>query len=482
MNILFVSSELSPYASTGGLADVASALPKALLRQNVPVQCVMPLYRRVFEGGYAIRDTGIRLNIPLGLRALQAEVWKTEGEEPVIWFIRRDEYFDRRELYSIPERDYEDNFERFVFFQKAVVALMDKAPLSADIVHANDWQTGLIPSFLQYGPQGMGREMREHTVYTIHNLAYQGVFPGLEFSSTNLPFSCFSLDTLEFYGNINCMKGGITMGNRITTVSPRYAREILTPEFGCGLEGVLSNVQDRLVGILNGVDYDVWNPATDSLIAAAFSSDRMEGKMTCKKDLLQAMGLTRADPARPVIGMIGRLVDQKGLDLLAEIMPDLMTLDVSFVLLGSGQEMYQQKCQEWQAAWPDRFAVYLGFNNELAHKIEAGSDLFLMPSRFEPCGLNQMYSLKYGTVPIVHAVGGLDDTIEDAGRDPARSGNGFKFNAYTSAMLLQTIQRALAVYAKPDLWRKVQLRGMTADYSWNTSARAYIKLYESLMA
>ena len=482
MKILFVSSEINPYASTGGLSDVVGALPVALQEQGVDVVRVMPLYRCIMEGDFPLRDTGRRLKIPVGLKTLQAEIWQSTDSRPTTYFVRKDEYFDRRELYSIPERDYDDNFDRFIFFQKAVVRLIDDLALHPDIIHANDWQTALIPYFLDHGVHGMGRGRSEKIVYTIHNLAYQGVFPDHEFPSTNLPFSCFSVGELEFYGNINCMKGAIIRSDRVTTVSKRYAAEILTPELGCGLEGVLGDARHKLSGIVNGVDYTTWDPASDHLISAQYTADTLNGKKECKKALLEKMGLTVPSQRQriPCIGMVTRLVDQKGMDLLAEAMDRIMEQGVYFVLLGFGQEKYQQLCKRWAAKWPDRFGLDLGHNNQLAHEIEAGADIFMMPSRFEPCGLNQLYSLRYGTIPVVHATGGLDDTIVNI--DAAgNTGNGFKFESYTVGALLKSFDEALALYKNPTAWEKIQQHAMRQDFSWKNSAADYISLYEGLL-
>ncbi len=482
MKIVFAISEITPYASTGGLADVGAALPVALQGQGLDIVRVMPMYRRVLEDDHAHTDTGLRLHVPVGLRTLQAEVWQSVDPGPPTYFIRKDEFFDRRELYSLPERDYDDNFERFVFFQKAVVALMDQLQFRADIVHANDWETGLIPYFLDHGIHGVGRGRTEKVVYTIHNLAYQGIFPDSEFPYSNLPYSCFSLEELEFYGNINCMKGGIVRADVLTTVSKRYAQEILTPEFGCGLEGVLSDARDKLHGIMNGVDYSAWDPSTDHLIAAPYSAENLSGKKTCRKAAIERLGLEASSGTEraPVIGMVSRLVDQKGMDLLSEAMDRIMSKDVYFLLLGSGQEEYQEMCLEWAVKWPERFGVYLGYNNALAHQIEAGADLFMMPSKFEPCGLNQLYSLRYGTIPIVHATGGLDDSIRDLSED-ATTGNGFKFREYSVPALMTAVERALVAYRDKKKWAALQKRVMQEEYSWDRSAREYIGLYESLL-
>ncbi len=484
MNVVYITCEITPYATTGGLGDVGGALPAALEELDVNVIRIMPMYRSVLEGDTPKSDTGIRLRVPVGLRSLQAEIWKADDDGPATYFVRKDEFFDRSQLYSLPERDYDDNYERFVFFQKAAVGLIDHFQFKADIVHANDWQTALIPYFLEHGIHGMGRGRGEQVVFTIHNLAFQGIFTDHEFPYSNLPYSCFSLEDLEFYGNLNCMKGALLRSDAVTTVSQKYAQEILTPEFGCGLEGVLARIADKLTGIVNGVDYSVWNPAHDPYLAKNYSASNLEGKAACKKALLKEMGLAEAvgkkQQQTPVIGMVSRLVDQKGLDLLAEALEEIMTHDVYFVLLGSGQQKYETLCREWAERWPEKFAVNIGYDTGLSHRVEAGADIFLMPSRFEPCGLNQLYSLKYGTIPLVHATGGLDDTIEAIHPD-GKSGTGFKFESYTVSSLLAELDRALTLYRQPEAWRAVQLRGMKQDFSWGSSARKYKHLYQSLI-
>ncbi len=483
MKVIYISSEVNPFASTGGLADVSAALPMALSMAGLSVTRIMPLYRQVWEGSFNLQDTGLHLDIPVGFRTHRADVWIHEDSEVPTYFIRRDEYFDRRELYSLPERDYDDNFERFTFFQKAAVALIDALDFGADIVHSNDWQGGLIPAFLREGTSSLGRtggEKGEKSVFTIHNLAYQGIFPGTDFAYTNLPFACFSMEEgMEFYGNVNCMKGGIAMADLVTTVSPRYAEEIQTPEFGCGLDGVLSKVSSRLKGILNGVDYSLWDPRIDPNLVKRYSSKDLSGKKKCKKDLLKVMGLATDDLKRPVVGMVTRMVDQKGFDLLSKAMPELMNTGINFILLGSGQVEYHEIARKWAGTWPRRFAVKIGYDDELAHKIEAGADIFLMPSKFEPCGLNQLYSLRYGTLPVVHAVGGLVDTIADISVD-GNQGNGFVFTEYTPAALIESVNRAIKLYGTSD-WEKIQKRAMSSDYSWQNSASEYISAYESLL-
>lgn len=480
MRIAYISSESVPYASTGGLGDVAHSLPAALRQRGLELIKVMPMYRRVWESGARLTDTGLRFRLPIGFRLRTAEIWRDSDSDPPVYFVRRDEYFDRRELYSLPERDYDDNFERFVFFQKAVVALLDVLDFRADIVHCNDWQTALTPLFLRHGLQGLGRNARERCVMTIHNLAYQGLFPGSEFGLTNLPFACFSVDGLEFYGQINCLKAGVLAAERVTTVSPTYADEIRTPEHGYGLDGVLRRVSNRLHGILNGADYSVWNPATDPHLPRRYTPEDFEvGKAAAKLALLSRFGL-KADDGRPLVGMISRLVDEKGLDLFAGALPGLMERPLRVILLGSGMERYHLLCHEWMQRWPDRFSATIGFDLALAHLIEAGSDFYLMPSRHEPCGLAQMYSLKYGTLPIVRSVGGLKDTIHDLSPD-GRSGNGFAFTEYKPEALLAAVDRATALFAQKEQWRSAVLRAMAEDHSWGRSAAAYEAVYQQAL-
>ena len=480
MRILYAASEIVPFASTGGLADVSAGLPRAIESINPDICRVMPLYRQVVEGGFPLRNTGLKLDIPVGFHMYRAEVWAANEPSPTTYFIRRDEFFDRSQLYSLPERDYEDNFDRFVFFQKAVVALVDVLNLRPDIVHCSDWQTGLIPLFLRHGLQGMGRQQSERTVFTIHNLAYQGLFPGGLYAQTNLPFFCFNMDCVEFYGNVNCIKAGITTANVVTTVSQTYAQEIRTEEFGCGLHGILSKMGERLIGVVHGVDYSVWDPANDPHLAAQYDAADLNGKKACKEALCTQLGLNLR-PETPLLGMVTRLVDQKGLDILAQAMPELMKRDIGLVVLGVGQEKYQQLCRQWAEQWPGRFAVRLTFDTPLAHKIEAGADIYLMPSRFEPCGLNQLYSLRYGTLPVVHSTGGLEDTVEDIVGDPGR-GNGFKFRSYTPEGLVHAVNRALAAYQQADNWRLLIQSAMQKDFSWSRAADEYMGIYRRLLS
>ncbi|HMP88680.1 MAG TPA: glycogen synthase GlgA [Kiritimatiellia bacterium] len=482
MKIAFVSSEITPYASTGGLADVCRSLPNALVGLGHDVTCIMPMYRRVLESSWSIEDTGIRLSIPVGFHNYRADIWKVRSDrQPNIYFIRRDEFFDRSQLYNLPDRDYDDNFERFVFFQKAVIAFIDHMNRPFDIVHAHDWQTGLMPLYLKYGMKGEGRKCREKTVFTIHNLAFQGIFNGDDYSYSNLPFSCFSVDVLEYYGNISCMKSGITSSDMVTTVSETYAREIQTEEWGCGLQGVLANVKDRLRGIVNGIDMDEWNPDKDKNIASNYNSENMDGKSVCKADLIRRMKL-KISPDAPLIGMVTRLTVQKGIALVHQVIPEIMEkTNAGLVVLGSGSDEYQEMVTSWVTKWPGRVVVKLGFDIKLAHRIEAGADIFLMPSKYEPCGLNQLYSMRYGTIPIVHNVGGLADTVVDVTKNPGQ-GYGYKFHTFTKEALAEAIHGSIKDFANKKQWIALQKRAMNQDFSWFNSARQYEELYLSLIS
>ena len=480
MKIAFVASEIAPFASTGGLAEVGGSLPRALEGLGAEVLRIMPLYRRVLDSLLPVRDTGIRLKVPVGFRTLTADVWHCEKPGPTTYFIRRDEFFDRSHLYNLPDRDYDDNFERFIFFQKAAVALLDHLGARVDIVHANDWQTGLVPLYLEHGVHGRARGRQEKTVFTIHNLAFQGIFPGSEYASTNLPFSCFSIESLEYYGKVNCLKAGVTSADAVTTVSRTYAEEIQQEGGGYGLHGLLHAVRGKLTGIVNGIDHEEWDPTHDPHLAQPFSADDLSGKRACRTDVAQKMGLRLGRDQTTLIGMVSRLSEEKGFGLLAEVVPWLMeTQSVSLMILGQGGSAQAELCRAWAEKWPGRVAFREAFDRVLGHQIIAGSDLFLMPSRQEPCGLSQLFSLRYGTIPVVHATGGLRDTVEPvAGPD---RGYGFRFEKFDAEHLQATLAEALAARSRTDRWTALVRRAMAQDFSWTRSARAYLELYESLL-
>jgi starch synthase len=479
MRILFASPEAVPFAKTGGLADVSGALPRALAQMGHDVNLILPKYRVMNEKRFPLTPTGMVLKVPISKKIVNAEVYTVESGAPLrVLLIRQDPYYDRDQLYGPPSGDFEDNAERFTFFSRAVVEVA--LELKPDIIHCHDWQTGLIPVYLRTLYRWSATLAQVASIFTIHNIGYQGLFWHYDMHLTNLGWELFTPQALEFYGKLNFLKGGIVFADAVTTVSQKYMEEILTPEFGAGLDGVLRDRKKDLYGILNGVDYEEWSPLQDPYIKERYDAADLKGKKACKADLQREFYLT-VDPDIPLLAVISRLTDQKGFDLLASIMEDLMRLKVQFVLLGTGEEEYNLLFQKVGRMYPQQAGIRIAFDNALAHKIEAGADIFLMPSRYEPCGLNQIYSLKYGTVPIVRATGGLDDTIQDF-NPLTGEGNGFKFNDYSSSCLLETIKRTLQVYRSQAVWEKLMVKGMKADFSWNQSARAYLKVYEDVLA
>ncbi len=481
--VLFVSSESRPFASTGGLADVAEALPNELNRRGVRMERVMPLYRSVVEGqgtgGYRLERTLHTLKIPMGHEVIDADIHQCKHRGTLTYFVGCEEFFDRTELYALPHREYRDNFKRFLFFQKAVVALIDGLDRPYDVIHLNDWQTGLIPLFLEKGINGTGRQRREKILFTIHNLAYQGLYPATHLYETNLPGNQLqNYPELEFYGKINLMKAGLLKSDRVNTVSPTYAREIETPAFGHGLDGVMRSLPVPVVGVVNGVDTEGWNPGTDPALPANYSVASLKGKETCKRALIGEFGL-KYERDVPLFVLVGRLVEQKGLDVLANAMERMMNFPLQFLLLGSGQEVYHHLVNDWNQRWPERFRGKIGYNVDLSHRMEAGADFFLMPSAFEPCGLNQLYSLRYGTIPIVNRTGGLVDTVTDLRKDPGH-GNGFHMGSYSPEALLECIREAISLFHDKKSLRKYRLHGMKQDVSWSKTAEEYLKLYQSL--
>lgn len=476
LKILFVSSEVTPLAKTGGLADVSAALPQSLIEMGHDVKVVMPLYRSVAQGDYRLEQSDVTFEVPIKGQQSKGHVFSTElGDRLPVYFVENSAFFDREGLYGTPRGDHPDNAERFIFFSRAALELSRGIGFQPDIVHCNDWQTGLIPVYLKTLYKDDPHFAQARTVFTVHNLAYQGVFPKETMGMSGLPESLFSIDGLEFYGRMNFMKGGILFSDVVTTVSRKYSQEIQTQEFGHGLEGVLRNRQTELFGILNGVDYKEWSPESDPHIAAPFGVQNLAGKKECKKDVLQLYELAERKRT-PLIGMISRLAGQKGFDILLEALDDLFRLDVQFVLLGTGDEVYEKEFEKMASKHKKKMSVKIAFDNALAHKIEAGADMFMMPSRYEPCGLNQMYSLKYGTIPIVRATGGLDDTIMDFDVNSLK-GNGFKFEDYSAAALVETVRRALKVYQDETLWLQLVKNAMGEDFSWGQSAEKYTQLY-----
>ena len=478
LKILFVSPEVVPFAKTGGLADVAGSLPKALKAQGCEVRLVMPLYQSVRQGKFPIKKVLEGLPVPLGDRQITADIYEGELDKGLpVYFIERDEFYDRGNLYGSAKGDYFDNDSRFSFLARGTLNTAQALKFRPDIIHCHDWQTGLIPACLHYGRETDSFYRETASLFTIHNIAYQGSFPRSILELAGLPQESFSSEGLEFWGSANLLKAGIVYSQIINTVSRKYSQEIQTTEYGYGLEGILKCRKDDLFGILNGVDYELWNPETDSFLAAHYSRQDLSGKRACKKDLLDQYNLPEDRLNHPVLGVISRLADQKGFDLLDAIMDRLLEREVSLVVLGTGEEKYQLLFSELAEKYPKKLGVRLTFDNALAHKIEAGSDMFLMPSLYEPCGLNQIYSLKYGSIPVVRATGGLDDTVVPFDTK-TNKGTGFKFNLYQAEALWSALEEALEVYQDQDRWIQLMKNAMTVDFSWETSSKEYIKLYQ----
>jgi len=479
LKVLFTASEVAPYAKTGGLADVAKALPKALNKLGCEVIVVMPRYYQIDRA--KLEKLPFALGIPMGsLGTKWAGVYKSTLEDSTvpIYFIDYEEYFGRAKLYTDDNGfSYSDNDIRFSLLSKASFELAKAIGFKPDIIHANDWHTAIQPILrdTRYSQEPNFRESA--TILTIHNLQHQGVFGKRIIDILEIGWKHFNPFELEALGAVNLLKGGIALSDRFTTVSPTYAKEIQTPEFGFGLDEHIRAHSSRLRGILNGVDYSEWSPAIDKFIPANYDIDDLEGKWICKEEL-QKRFLLPVDKNTPVVGFVGRFAEQKGISLIAEAMPQLLNLNAQFIFLGSGEKWAEAFFSDIAKKNPTKFASYIGYSNELSHLIEAGSDMFLMPSIFEPCGLNQIYSLRYGTLPIVRAVGGLDDTIENYDAN-SKSGNGFKFWEASSRALFNTVKWALdTYYQKPEDIAILRDRGMRERFSWERSAKEYIEVYK----
>ncbi|HSI10024.1 MAG TPA: glycogen synthase GlgA [Rariglobus sp.] len=478
MKIVQAASELFPYIKTGGLADAVGALSTTMAGRGHEVAVFLPGYRAVVDhplASAAKRTLGLR--IEMGDTFMTGEVRSfSPAPNLTVHLVCREEFFDRRSPYGTPERDYEDNHHRFIFFCKGVVETMRFLELSADVVHGHDWQCGLLPLLLRHAEQRYGVTLAMKTVFTIHNIAFQGVFPMRSFYRTNLPDELMGIDGVEFYGQMSMMKAGILFSDRVTTVSPRYAREIQTAEFGCGLDGVVATRNDDIVGLINGIDTAVWSPETDTLIPANYSVNDLAGKAVCRADLLKRSGF---DPkfTGPVIGMVCRLTEQKGVDLALANEDFFRKQDVRLIVLGTGDKALEASLRELAASAPGKVFLSSRLDEGMSHLIEAGSDFFLMPSRFEPCGLNQMYSQTYGTIPLVTRVGGLADTVVDLDHNP-EAGTGVMF--FPSAEgVTAGLERALTLFADKPQMRAVQARAMRANFGWDKTAQAYEDLYDN---
>ena len=474
-----------PFAKTGGLADVAGALPQELAKAGVEVVVFMPAYHGIQEAGVALTELSVELEIPVGDRIVCGRLLSgtLEDSKVRIYFVDMPSYFQRRGLYGENGADYEDNCERFVFFSRAVLESIRILDLAPDLIHANDWQTGLIPALLATEYASVPAYQSIASLITIHNLAYQGLFLHRDMWLTGLDWQYFNWRQMEFYGQLNLLKSGLVFADSINTVSPTYAMEIQTEEQGCGLEGVLRHRSEVLSGILNGIDTSVWNPAVDPHLPLKYDVSSWEtGKQINKRELQSKLGLPEVDDV-PLIGVIGRLAEQKGWKLILDVMESWgdANEDVQWVVLGTGHPVFEQALSGLADRFPERIAARLEFSNEWAHLIEAGSDIFLMPSQYEPCGLNQMYSMAYGTVPVVRRTGGLADTVVDVNDSTLveRSATGFCFEPFESVAMGDAIQRALDVYRHhPAAWKQLVETGMNRDWSWGASARQYQRLYE----
>lgn len=486
LKVLFVSSEAVPFAKTGGLADVSGALPKALAALGCDVKVILPRYKMAERAGFALEEAPLTrpVEVAVGSHHYPATLQRHRFYQNFEFlFVVNDHFYGRPDLYRDPGTgfDYPDNDERFIFFARGTLEAVKQLGWQPDLIHCNDWQTALTPGYLKTVYRNDPFFAQTRTLLTLHNVAYQGNFPKETFVKLGVDPGLFHpLGPFEFWGKVNFLKAGIVYADLLSTVSERYAVEIQADaEFGYGLEGVLRQRNADLFGILNGVDYQEWNPATDQYIASRYTTKSLSKKKENKKALLKRCGWKATTLKQPLIGAISRLVDQKGFDLVADILEELLAGGARFVLLGTGERRYHELFLRFAQTYPDRMKLFLGFDEPLAHLIEAGSDMFLMPSRYEPCGLNQMYSLKYGTVPIVRETGGLADTVQEFSPGSANgAGTGFVFRHYDAGELLDAVRRALKVYEDQTAWKRLMLAGMTKDYSWETSAKKYLNLYD----
>ncbi|QEH38214.1 Glycogen synthase [Aquisphaera giovannonii] len=484
MNIVCVASEAVPFAKTGGLADVAAALPRALRKLGHDARLFLPCYRRVWSAGPEIAGTGLTLEVPVGSQVVRAFLHESHlpGSDVPVYLIDRPEYFDRDDLYQSGGKDFDDNCERFVFFDRAVLEAIRLLGLRPDVVHCNDWQTGLIPLYLKTLYRRHPELGGAGSLLTVHNLAYLGLFWHWDMPLTGLDWKYFNHRAMEFYGQISFMKTGLVFSDLLSTVSPTYAREIQTPALGCGLDGLLRDRSADLHGIVNGIEPHLWSPARESMLARNYDATTFrEGKAACKAWLQQRAGLPMR-PDVPLLAQIGRLDPQKGWDLLAEVADRLLDRDVQLVVLGTGHPKYHELLGQLAGRHEGKVWAYLGFSDDLAHQIEAGADLFLMPSLFEPCGLNQLYSLTHGTVPLVRATGGLADTVINLNPWTLGDGtaNGFSFAEPNAGALWNAIEVALATWKNRTVWESLIRNGMKADWSWAHSAAEYVRLYQEI--
>jgi starch synthase len=475
MKILFVASEVAPFAKTGGLADVTGSLPQELKRRGHDVRIIMPFYKTVAKGEFLIRKIRKSLEVPLGDSLQKGFLRQTLLADIPVYLLENREYFHREHLYGAPAGDYPDNPQRFAFFCRGVLEALKRMDYRPEVLHCHDWQTALIPLLLkyEYADDPFFAEMA--VIFTIHNLAYQGLFPAPSLAAMGLDSSYLTIDRMEFYGNVNLLKGGILTADLVNTVSESYCAEILTAEQGCGLDGVLLTRRDALSGILNGIEHSEWDPATDLEIPRNYSASALAGKAANKKALQKLMGL-EPDADIPLVGMVSRMIEQKGFDLVAQLLPDFAAGELQLVVIGSGDAKYVRLFKDICAQGAGNIVLHEGFDPALARKVYAGSDIFLMPSHFEPCGLGQLIALRYGSVPVVRKTGGLKDTVIDE-KENGKEATGFTFNNYTASALWEALMRALKSYRDKERWRKIVRNGMNSDFSWQRSAAKYEELY-----
>lgn len=479
LRVIFVSAEVSPFAKSGELADVASSLPKYLASLGMDVSLFVPKYRKPEIESLPKELVMAELLVPMGEKRVKGRIYKSELGKYDIYFVDNATYFWRENIYGTGKGEYLDNDERFIFFNRAILEFLLKTRMEVDIIHCNNWPTALIPVFLKTHYSHKTQFKKVATVFTLHNIAYQGEFPPETLALTGLNWNYLSSKQLSFNGKFNFLRTGVMFSDVLNTVSSSYKKEILTESQCFGLKDILENRRDFFFSIRNGIDYEIWDPETDPYIVAKYTPSNLKPKKKCKLDLIREFGLSL--PARiPLMGIVSYLSSHKGFDILIEAMDEIMKMDVGLVILGKGDEKYESRFLDIQKQYPGKMAVKLEINPVLAHKVAAGADIFLIPSLYEPCGLNQLYSFRYGTVPVVRATGGLGETVRPF-KTKTLKGNGFVFKEYSSTALLKTLRGALSCYAKPHLWQKIIKEGLRENFSWEAAARRYRRLYQSAL-